>query len=417
MPVPQRLRVSLSETAGGLPRQFWWLWISTLVNRIGGFVVPFLALYLTADRGYSAAYAGLVASLFGLGSAIAAIGGGVLTDRIGRRPTLLAAQLGTAVSMAVLGFADGRTAIAVVAFLVGLASNASRPAVSAIIADVVPAEDRTRAYSLNYWAINLGFGVSAALAGLIAAHGYLTLFLLDAVSTLACAVVIFVKIPETKPAATAVDRSGPKVGLGTVLRDGRFMAVVGINLLLALIVQQSSSTLAIDMGLAGIPASQYGLVVGLNGLLIVLLQLPLTRLMEGRNRTALLAVSVLLIGWGFGLTMFAGSSAVFYALTVVVWTVGEMMNAPTMMALVAEHSPARARGRYQGMYSLSWSLAGFLGPLGGGLLLQYGGGTAVWGTCAALGTAAAVGFLLLGRRPAPEPAAATADTGPVRVGA
>ncbi|KQV18748.1 MULTISPECIES: MFS transporter [unclassified Kitasatospora] len=406
MPALQRLRVSLSETAGGLPRAFWWLWVSTLVNRIGGFVVPFLALYLTSERGYSTTYAGLVASLFGLGSAIAAVGGGVLTDRIGRRPTLLAAQLSTAVSMAVLGFTDGQVAIAVVAFLVGLTSNASRPAVSAIIADLVPAEDQVRAYSLNFWAINLGFSVAAAAAGLLAGHGYLTLFLLDAASTLACAVVIFVRIPETKPAVTAVERSAPTVGLGTVFRDGRFMAIVGINLLLALIVQQSNSTLALDMRQAGVPASQYGLVIGLNGLLIVLLQLPLTRLMTGRNRTAMLVASVLLTGWGFGLTMFAGSSAVLFALTVVVWTVGEMMNTPTMMALIAEHSPALARGRYQGVFSLSWSLAAFLGPVGGGLLLEHGGGVAVWGTCAGLGTAAALGFLLVGRRPAtPVPAA------------
>ncbi|BFV58533.1 MFS transporter [Kitasatospora sp. CMC57] len=398
MPALQRLVVSLSETGRGLPRRFWWLWTATLVNKLGGFVVPFLALYLTADRGYSAAYAGLVASLFGLGSAIAAIGGGVLTDRIGRRPTLLAAQLGTAVSMAVLGFTDGPVAIASMVFLVGLASNASRPAISAIIADLVPAEDRVRAYSLNYWAINIGFGVSAAAAGVIAAGGYLTLFLLDALSTLLCAVLVFVKIPETRPAVGTPERSAPPVHLGTVFADRRFMAVVGINLLLALVAQQGSTTLAVDMGRAGISATQYGLVISLNGLLIVLLQLPLTRAMQGRSRTALLLASALLIGWGFGLTMFAGSSVWFFAFTVAVWTIGEIMNAPTMTALVAELAPAQARGRYQGVYSLSWSLAMFIGPVGGSLLLQYGGGVAAWGTCAALGTAAAAAFLLLGRR-------------------
>ncbi|MFJ8040620.1 MDR family MFS transporter [Kitasatospora sp. NPDC096147] len=399
MPSLHRLYVSVTETGRGLPRQFWWLWAATLVNKLGGFVVPFLSLYLTVERGWSAAYAGLVASLFGLGSAIAAIGGGVLTDRIGRRPTLLAAQLGTAVSVAVLGFTDGQVAIAAVVFLVGLSSNASRPAISAIIADVVPAADRARAYALNYWAINIGFGASAAVAGLIAAHGYLTLFLLDALSTLLCAVLVFVKVPESRPVA-AVAAEGPAgsaAGLGRVFRDSRFMAVFGVNLLLALVAQQGSTTLAVDMGQAGVPASQYGLVIGLNGALIVLLQLPVTRLMAGRNRTGLLVASSLLIGWGFGLTMFAGSSAWFFALTVAIWTIGEIVNAPTMMALVAELAPADARGRYQGVYSLSWSLAMFLGPAGGALLLQYGGGVAAWGTCALLGTAAAAGFLLLGR--------------------
>lgn len=411
-----RARFSLSEMVGGLPRQFWWLWTSTLVNRLGGFVVTFLALYLTADRGYSASYAGLVASLFGLGSAISSVGGGVLADRIGRRPTLVAAQLSTAAFTAVLGFTDGQVAIAAVAFLVGLTNNASRPAISAIIADIVPAEDRVRAFSLNYWAINIGFGVSAATAGLIATHGYLTLFLLDALSTVLCAVLVFVKIPETrpteavKPTAEASDR--PQVGLGTVFRDGRFMAVVTINLLLAVVAQQGGTTLAVDMGRAGISATQYGLVVALNGLLIVLLQLPLTRLMEGRSRIALLVAGALLTGWGFGLTALAGSSTAFYALTVAVWTIGEIICAPTMMALVTELSPTLARGRYQGVYSLSWSLASFLGPASGGFLLQYAGRDAVWGACAVCGTSAAAAFLLLGRRRAAAESAAVAEPVP-----
>ncbi|MGW4803312.1 MDR family MFS transporter [Kitasatospora sp. NPDC004272] len=398
MPLLARLAAEARRAGGGLPRQFWWLWTSTLVNRLGGFVVTFLAMYLTHDRGYSAAYAGLVASLFGLGSAVAAIGAGVLTDRLGRRPTLLAAQLSTALFTAVLGFTDGPVAIAAVAFLVGLASNASRPAVSAMIADLVPAADRVRAYALNYWAINIGFGASAAVAGVIALHDYLTLFLLDALTTLLCAVVVFVKVPETRPEAAPAAVREPRVGLGSVFRDGPFMAVVAVNLLLALVVQQGSTTLPVDMGEHGLSAARFGLVISLNGLLIVLLQLPLTRLMERHDRTALLVVGALLTGWGFGLTALAGSSAGLYALTVAVWTVGEIVTSPTMMALVAEHSPARARGRYQGVYSLSWSLASFVGPLGGGLLLQYAGSWALWGSCAAAGTLAALAFVAIGRR-------------------
>ena len=81
------VRRAVRETVSGLPRTFWWLWTSTLVNRLGGFVVTFLALYLTRDQGYSATYAGLVASLYGLGGALGAVVGGVLTDRVGRRST------------------------------------------------------------------------------------------------------------------------------------------------------------------------------------------------------------------------------------------------------------------------------------------------------------------------------------------
>ncbi|MFE3874663.1 MDR family MFS transporter [Kitasatospora sp. NPDC059146] len=407
-----RIRRLVRETVGGLPRQFWWLWVSTLVNRLGSFVVTFLALYLTVERGYSASYAGLVASLFGAGSAVSAIGAGVLTDRIGRRPTLVAAQLGTAASTAVLGFMDGQVAIASVAFVVGLCNNATRPPTSAIIADLVPAEDRVRAYSLNYWAINIGFGLSAAAAGLIATHGYLTLFLLDALSTLVCAVVIFIRIPETRPQAVpgkAGDPAEPGISLLTVLRDAPFMVLVGLTLLVALVFQQGSTTLAVDMGASGISSTQYGLVVGLNGLLIVVLQIPLTRWMEGRSRTGMLIASCLLTGWGFGLAALAGSSAWLFALSVVVWTVGEILHTPVMMGLVAELAPTHGRGRYQGVYGLSWSLASLLGPAGGGLLLQYAGPVVLWTVCGAIGTAAALGYVVLARR--------TGATGRRRTGA
>ncbi|MEY9944365.1 MDR family MFS transporter [Kitasatospora sp. GAS1066B] len=415
-----RLRTATSESVGGLPSAFWWLWTSTLVNRLGGFVVTFLALYLTVDRGYSASFAGLVASLFGLGGAIAALVGGVLTDRIGRRPTLLVAQSLTALSTTALGFADGRLMIAAVAFLVGLSSNASRPAVSAMIADVVPAADRVRAFSLNYWAINIGFGVSAAVAGLIAAHGYLTLFIADAATTLLCAFVVFVKVPESRPTASGqapgapgqAAATGSAVSLGTVFRDRRFMALVGLTFLVALVFQQGSTTLAVSMGKSGLSTEQYGLVIALNGLLIVLLQIPVTRLLQGRDRGVLLLAAALLIGWGFGLTAFAGSSALIYAGSVAVWTLGEIIQAPTSMGLVAELSPTHARGRYQGVYSLSWSAASFLGPAAGGLLLDHAGHRTLWYGCAVVGTVAAVGYLVLGRRadaarqPAPVPVSA-----------
>ncbi|MEV7772801.1 MFS transporter [Kitasatospora sp. NPDC086791] len=412
MLVTARFRTMVQETAGGLPRRFWWLWVSTLVNRLGAFVVTFLALYLTSSRGYSASYAGLVAALFGLGSAVSSIVAGVLTDRIGRRPTLLAAQLGTALFTAVLGFTNGQAAIAVVAFLVGFCNNATRPAISAIIADIVPPADRVRAYSLNFWAINLGFGLSSAVAGLIAAHGYLTLFLLDALSTVLCAVVVFVRIPETKPDAPATKAEEPAVGLGTVFRDRRFMAVVGLTLLLALVLQQGATTLAVDMGRQGVTSTEYGLVIGLNGLLIVLLQLPLTRWVETRSRSAMLAAASLFIGWGFGMTALAGSSAWLYALTVAVWTIGEILYTPTLMGLIAELSPTHARGRYQGVYSLSWSIALCLGPAAGGVLLERAGGGVLWGACGVCGTVAAVGYVLLGRR-----TGAATGTGAVAAGA
>lgn len=391
------LRRAAKESVSGLPPAFWWLWTSTLVNRLGAFVATFMALYLTLDRGYSATYAGLVAALHGLGGVVSSLGAGVMTDRLGRRPTLLIAQASTALSVALLGFMKDPLAIAAVAFLVGMASNASRPAVQAMMADIVRPEDRVRAFSLNYWAINLGFAISSAGAGFIAEFSYLAGFLIEAVMTMVCAVVVFAKLPESRPVRTALEKeSEPDVGLGTVLRDGRFMGVVGLSFLLALIFMQGSVGLPVAMGEAGFTPADYGMAIAVNGVLIVALQIPVTRFIEHRDPQRLLVISALLAGYGFGLTAFAGSIGVF-ALTVCVWTLAEIVNAPTQTGLVVRLSPTHGRGRYQGMYTLSWAVAALVAPLMSGFVIDRFGAQWLWGTCAVIGTVAAVGYWSLMR--------------------
>ncbi|MFE2279487.1 MDR family MFS transporter [Streptomyces sp. NPDC059454] len=392
-----RARRAVRETVSGLPPAFWWLWTSTLVNRLGAFVATFMALYLTLDRGYSATYAGLVAALHGLGGVISSLGAGVMTDRLGRRPTLLVAQVSTAVSVAALGFVRDPVGIAAVAFLVGMASNASRPAVQAMMADIVRPEDRIRAFSLNYWAINLGFAISSAAAGFIAEHSYLAGFLIEALMTLVCAVVVFLKLPESKPVRSAEAAREENVGLGTVLRDGRFMGVVGLSFLIALIFQQASVGLPIAMGEAGFTPADYGMAIAVNGVLIVVLQIPVTRFIEHRDPGRLLVISSLLAGYGLGLTAFAGSVGVF-ALTVCVWTLAEIVNAPTQTGLVVRLSPVHGRGRYQGMYTMSWAVAALVAPLMAGFVIDRFGAEWLWGLCAVVGTVAGLGYGLLMRR-------------------
>ncbi|MFI9762489.1 MDR family MFS transporter [Streptomyces sp. NPDC051963] len=391
------LRRATRETVSGLPREFWWLWTSTLVNRLGGFVATFMALYLTLDRGYSASYAGLVAALHGLGGVISSVGAGVLTDRLGRRPTLLVAQASTAGSVALLGFVHHPLAIAAVAFLVGMASNASRPAVQAMMADIVRPEDRVRAFSLNYWAINLGFAVSSMAAGFIAEFSYRAGFLIEAGMTMICAIVVFLKLPESRPERTPAEQAADETGLGTVLRDGRFMGVVGLSFLVALIFQQGMVGLPVAMGEAGFTPADYGMAIAVNGVLIVALQIPVTRFIEHRDPRRLLVISSLLAGYGFGLTAFAGSVGVF-ALTVCVWTLAEIVNAPTQTGLVVRLSPLHGRGRYQGMYTMSWAVASLVAPLMSGLVIDRWGAEWLWGLCAVVGTGAGIGYGFLMRR-------------------
>jgi MFS family permease len=228
--------------------------------------------------------------------------------------------------------------------------------------------------------------------------------------TMACAIVVFLKLPESRPegrsgpGATGGTGGGDSVRLVTVLRDGRFMGVVGLSFLVALIFQQGSVGLPVAMGRAGFTPADYGMAIAVNGVLIVALQIPVTRLIEHRDARRLLIVSSMLAGYGFGLTAFAGSVGVF-ALTVCVWTLGEMVNAPTQTGLVVRLSPVHGRGRYQGVYSLSWSLAALVAPLMSGAVIDRFGAAWLWGTCAVVGTVAGLGYGALMRRLPQEPRA------------
>ncbi|MFE9654247.1 MDR family MFS transporter [Micromonospora sp. NPDC006431] len=431
------------DTTGGLPRSFWYLWTGTLINRLGSFVLVFLAIYLTRERGFSASQAGLVIGLWGVGGAVGTTIGGTLTDRWGRRPTLLTAHLGAAVMMVGLGLARPLWSVALGALLLGLFAEAARPAFGAMMVDVVPEKDRLRAFSLNYWAINLGFACAAVLAGVAAQAGYLLLFLIDAATTVVTALIIFIRVGETRTTPTGPVAKGPAVPAGalrTILTDRVFLGFVALNLFAALVFLQHISMLPIAMGDSGLSPATYGSVIALNGVLIVVGQLFVPRLIKGRSRSHVLALASVVTGVGFGLTAFA-DAVWFYGLTVLIWTVGEMLNSPSNATLIAELSPAALRGRYQGVFSLSWQLAGATAPILGGLVREHAGNTALWVGCAAIGGVTAVAHLISGparerravqlrtsatpvrpvtvvRSPAPEvaEAAATAPTEPVRAG-
>ncbi|MEV6374634.1 MDR family MFS transporter [Micromonospora musae] len=384
------------DTAGGLPARFWYLWTGTLINRLGSFVLVFLAIYLTQERGFSASQAGLVIGLWGVGGAVGTTIGGTLADRWGRRPTLFTAQLGGAVMMLGLGLARPLWAVALGALLLGAFAEAARPAFGAMMIDVVPEKDRLRAFSLNYWAINLGFASAAVLAGFAAQAGYLLLFIIDAATTLVTALIIFTRVGETRRARpVSKGAAAPTGALRTILADRVFLGFVALNLFAALIFLQHISMLPIAMGDSGLSPATYGTVIALNGVLIVVGQLFVPRLIRGRSRSHVLALAALVTGVGFGLTAFA-EAAWFYGLTVLIWTLGEMLQSPSNATLIAELSPGELRGRYQGVFSLSWQIAGAAAPILGGLIREHAGNSTLWMGCAILGGVMAVAHLISG---------------------
>src|SRR5918993_3275964 len=376
----------------GLPRPFWVLFGGTLVNRVGGFVIVFLAIYLTEVRGLNTAQAGAVISAYGLGAMGGGAFGGALSDRIGRRPILALSLIGGGSSMLLLGLLGSTPAITVIALLTGVLYEMYRPVVSATIADVVTAEERPRAYGLIYWAVNLGASIAPILGGLIAARSYRALFVADAATTALYGVIVLAALPETRPGARARPHGAPGAARA-IVGDRLLLAVCGLTFAFSLVFFQSFVTLPIDVRARGLSAVAFGSLIAINGLLIVCLQPAAGELTRYRSRHSTLAIASLLLGAGLGMNAWVGSFG-GYAVAVTIWTLGEILFAPASQSLVADLAPAHLRGAYQGAAALAFTAAFAAAPALGGYLLAHAGATWLWSACLVTGMLVAGGVSL-----------------------
>ena len=381
----------------GLPRAYWFLWAGTIVNRVGGFVIPFLTLYLTTQRGYSVGAAALMVSLYGAGSFSANLVGGELADRLGRRPVLLASLFLAPVATVALGVVRSTAWIAVATVLLGFTVDLYRPAVSAAIADLVPSEHRPRAYGYLYWAINIGAAVAPVLAGLLTRRSYLLLFIGDAVTTFAFGLIVMAGVPESRPSQAAHAAAEPlSARLRALGKEPLLLAFTAMALLLGTVYLQAHVTLPVDMQAHGLTAAQYGLAIAVNGALIVVLGLPASHASARWPRFGAIATAALLVGLGFGMNAIATTLAL-YALAVGVWTLGEIAFSTVAPALIADLAPVEHRGLYQGVFGAAFGLSFFTGPLVGGLVYDRLGADALWSACLVAGAVLAAGYLVMGR--------------------
>lgn len=375
---------------GGLPRPFWAIWTGTLVNRLGSFVLPFLSLFLTRGRGYSIGEAGLVLTAMGLGSAISQTIGGALADRVGRRRTMVGGLVAAGVTLLGLGAARGLPLLCAAAFVYGIASDLYRPASQAAVADLVREDLRPRAYALIFWALNLGFAVATLLGGVLADRGYWLLFVGDAATTVGFALIVLRMVPETRPEL----HDGEQGSLRDVLRDRLMVALVLSIILQSIAYLQAFFTLPLAVVHDGLGTRGYGEIIALNGVLIVALQPLLLGALGRRGRGPLLLVANLVLGVGFALTTFA-DTVPMHLLAVTVWTLGEILGAGLLGALVASIAPVHLRGRYMGVFGTSFGISAFLAPSIGTQTLQHFGEPTLWTGCLVCSAVAGVGLLVV----------------------
>jgi len=389
---------ALLPAVRGFPATFWWLVAGILLNRLGSFVVPFLAVYLNERRGVPVSTAGLVVSLLGVGAVAAAAVGGMLADRWGRRATMLLSCGVAGTAMMALGLASSLPAIGALVLAVGFFGDLFRPAMHAAVADVVPPARRLAAFGLVYWAVNLGWALSQPTAGLVSAWSWLALFVGDGLTTLLFGLVVLLQVPETRPAAARESAGHPLAGLGRALGDPVFRRFFLLQFLLVLAFWQAILAQPLDLMLhEGMSKPVYGVVAALNAVFCVLFQPAAARLAEGRDPARVMALAGLLMGVGFGLYAVTRSPW-GYAGCIAIWTAGEVANAAVAPAVVAALAPPAHRGAYQGAWTMSWGVAAFLGPPLGAVLLERVGPAAVWVGCLLAGLGVAAGQLQAGRR-------------------
>jgi MFS family permease len=388
---PKPHDASLWQDLKSLPTEYWILFSGTLVNRFGHFVIPFLAIYL-AQQGHDAKVASLALAAYGAGALIAGAIGGYLADRIGRKHTMLLACTGSAISMLLLSVAKGVPELVGVTFLNGLLSAIYGPASGALIADLIPPHLRVRAYSCQRFAINLGFAAGMATAGFMAGRSFAALFIVDAATTMILGVLVLFGV-KRRP-WIAKENSGWGIALGHMRTNVPFQLAVGASFLIGVIFWQMSSSYALQTTKgAGLDEKTYGLLMALNGIMIVFLELPLTSYTKRFSPVLTMAAGYAIVGIGMGMNAI-GASLPILVVSMVVFTVGEMIALPVNSSYMAALAPDEMRGRYQGVMSISWSTATMIGPSVGIALYQASPGL-VWVGTLVLALVAA-GLTLLG---------------------
>ncbi|MFD7960822.1 MFS transporter [Streptomyces zaomyceticus] len=394
--MPSSMPSLVPSSFRGLPPVVWTIFAGTIVNRLGYLVTPFLVFFL-ASRGVAGAETSYVLGALGAGNLLGPAVGGILADRIGRRPTMLIGLVGASAAQGALFLAPGVWTMAAAAMLISAAGSTVSPAAYALLADAVDSERRRRAYALFGWGVNIGTAVAGILGGYLAAQGYWLLFAVDAGSMLVYALVVAVRLPE--PRGTKPARNGQKdgIGYGVVLRDRLarlLLPLFGVQLFVYSLTEVALPLAIHDSGLS--PAV-YGAMAAVNAVLVVALQPFVTAWLSRFPQLAVQGAGSTLIALGVALTGLADGIA-GYAVSVVVWSLGEVVVAGIAAGVVANLAPAHARGRYQGAFSWTWGVARFAALTLGVATYTTLGPSVLWWTALVAGTATSLATVALTAR-------------------
>lgn len=391
---------SLRKDLSALPRDVWVIATGLFINKFGNFVNVFIVLYLTT-KGYSAASAGAALAVIGLGNFFGNALGGMLADAFGRRRTIIISMFGSGIATLLVPAVSSFGLLVLLLGVLGIFAQLFRPAASAMTVDAVAPAQLLTAFALLRVAINVGMTAGPAVGGFLSGHSYTWIFIGDAATSIMFGFLAIGLLNERQTATPAVaeptaETTGDSAGYGVVLRDRRYLAYLLAMVCATYVYIQATATLPLHVRNHGLSNETFGLLLGLNAVIVVFLELPITKFTGRFASRPVMAAGLVLLGIGMGLTGLTGA-VLLIALTVIGWSVAEMIYTPVANAYPGEVAPKHAVGRYQGAEGLAHTLGATLGPALGGALFAVSPGLH-WTVCLAVAVGGA-GLIMLAKSP------------------
>ncbi len=387
----------------GLPHNMWMIFAATLINRSGTMVLPFLAIYMTKQMNISEAYAGLMVASYGAGALVTAPFVGKIADKVGALRVMKFSLTITGLILFVYSLITNFYLLLAFTFLWAIINESFRPANMSLISEVVETKQRRTAFALNRLAINLGMSIGPAVGGLLTLINFSIIFYVDGFTSICAAIFLAIvrwdKIEEKGNSDASVHTTEEK-HLG-VLKDKRLLFFMLAMTPILLIYFQHLSAMPLflvhDLNLS--PAV-YGALTLINTGLIIFFEVPLNNYLVEWSDRKNLALGAILTGIGFGAMAFA-TGILFLIITIIIWTVGEMIAFPASAAYVSEIAPVKKRGEYMGFFQMTFSFSFMAGPWLGTLVLENFGSFTLWIGAFVLGLFSTLMMLKLKEKPTP----------------
>ena len=362
----------------GLSKDTWYLSIVMLVNRSGTMVVPFMTMYCTQKLHFTLPQAGTVMALFGAGAIAGAYIGGRITDNSGFYIQQLAALLLGGIMFLVTGFLKTYFSLCIGTFILSLCNESFRPANAAAIAYYSLPENRTRSYSLNRLAINLGWAVGGALGGVLASVNYHLLFWVDGCTNIVAAILLFKLLPYAHSKAGVV-KEKPAIKQ-RAYADKFYVSFIIITFFFASCFFQLFTMQPVFFKTQWhFNEAFIGFLMALNGIIIVIIEMILIYSIEGKKQnTFFIRIGFFLAAISFAALNILPAGALTACLSIILITIGEMLSMPFMNSFWIQRSKLHNRGEYAALYAMAWSLAQIVAPLSGSRIAAAYSFTTLW---------------------------------------